>query len=313
MRGFMNEVRQKYARPGEPVMIAGDFNVDMNREGRHEHRAMLDILNAIGPTPDGVATNPKGEWLDYVLYPRDLSPAPTLAFNSVRQPKGQSIYPYGDLSDHYAVLGRFGFDLPPPPPEICGNGVCAGAETLSSCAEDCTVHAVSEAPTLLHPVGMVQGSEQTFVWTPVPHADAYHITVVDGATGQTMFDDTVPELSCQSEVRFAAGREYRWSVAGRRGTQEGPVSVETAFSTDGVDPPLVPPSEAPVALGPTGYADGDIQTFSWRGSPTPPDIISTCSTARRAHRSSVTSRTRHRTRPTRDWSPADPTAGRSRA
>jgi endonuclease/exonuclease/phosphatase family metal-dependent hydrolase len=93
----------------EPVVLAGDFNVDA---GRPELASMLEVLRAVRPPTDGamrftwdpegnVWADHRGEWLDYVLYAGDHA-APVAAWNRVVPLRHEGL----DLSDHYAVWGR---------------------------------------------------------------------------------------------------------------------------------------------------------------------------------------------------------------
>jgi endonuclease/exonuclease/phosphatase family metal-dependent hydrolase len=86
----------------EAVLMAGDFNVDRNSSATEYHR-MLRILRATPPERVGDATNPSGQWIDYVLYSA-VHTLPIESLNEVRYPRDAG---GGDLSDHYAVLGKF--------------------------------------------------------------------------------------------------------------------------------------------------------------------------------------------------------------
>lgn len=105
-RAFM--VDQKIS-PGDPVVLAGDFNVDAYTR---ELASVLRTLNAVRPVTrgphrftwdpenNGLATGPS-QWLDYVLYAADHA-IPEAAWNRVVPLRAGSL----DLSDHYAVWGR---------------------------------------------------------------------------------------------------------------------------------------------------------------------------------------------------------------
>jgi len=93
----------------EPVVLAGDFNVDA---GRSELASMLEVLRAVRPPTDGdmrftwdpegnAFADHRGEWLDYVLYAADHA-APVAAWNRAVPLRHEGL----DLSDHYAVWGR---------------------------------------------------------------------------------------------------------------------------------------------------------------------------------------------------------------
>lgn len=104
----------------EPVLIAGDLNVNMFKDAENgEYAEMMESLHAIypgykeskalEPTIDAAANSHKEgtnkSYLDYVLYDRDHL-APDSAYNEVR------IFKIGDLdlSDHYAVYGYYSFE-----------------------------------------------------------------------------------------------------------------------------------------------------------------------------------------------------------
>lgn len=93
----------------EPVVLAGDFNVDALRP---ELDAMLATLRAVRPEttgPERYTWDPSGnafaggraQWFDYVLYAADHA-APREAWNRVVPLRDGGL----DLSDHYAVWGR---------------------------------------------------------------------------------------------------------------------------------------------------------------------------------------------------------------
>ena len=98
--------------PDEPVLMVGDLNVDA---ATPELARMLDLLNATwppvvrarrhtwDPTENAYATGPR-EWLDYVLVADDHL-TPRAAWNRVMVLRDEGL----DLSDHFAVWGRFVF------------------------------------------------------------------------------------------------------------------------------------------------------------------------------------------------------------
>ena len=109
----------------EAVIIAGDLNVDKIAH-RPQYLEMLRILDAVHPTPTGhkftfdpkvnkVADAGPQEFLDYVLYSKAHLRAKS-SFNEVRVIRaGQEWKSFPtdkakwDLSDHFAVFGRFVF------------------------------------------------------------------------------------------------------------------------------------------------------------------------------------------------------------
>lgn len=111
---------------GEPVLIAGDLNVN-KLKFPDEYAQMLRVLNAECPPLTGYwaswdpSTNllaeqgVPSEYLDYVLWSKDHK-APTESSNEVRIVRSAEEWKeYGfehamwDLSDHYPVYGRFKF------------------------------------------------------------------------------------------------------------------------------------------------------------------------------------------------------------
>jgi len=100
------------AQPDEPVIIAGDFNIDKissNPARQAEYTYLLNTLRVTAPSdppyPPSQGTLPNGEWIDYVFY-SNAHLVPRESFNYVVKPKDGN---GADLSDHYAVLGRFRF------------------------------------------------------------------------------------------------------------------------------------------------------------------------------------------------------------
>ncbi|MET4279835.1 MULTISPECIES: sphingomyelin phosphodiesterase [unclassified Bradyrhizobium] len=154
LKQFIDSV---HIRSNEPVMIAGDFNEDRYRG---HYREMLDVLSAEHPPQAGPTytfnhltndLNDSGQfrYYDYVLYSRNhLQPGGSV--NEVRSFLSPSPWReffwegwHRDLSDHYAVLGRFVF--PPAPAGLpCPSGSTPAAErcllgckeTLDACIEE---------------------------------------------------------------------------------------------------------------------------------------------------------------------------------
>lgn len=107
----------------EPVILAGDFNVD-KLNFPQEHLDFLELLNATEPEATGeypysyagpvniYADDQYNEYLDYVLYSNDHI-APYISENKMLTPRSISEDHWNswDLSDHYPVEGRFEFPL----------------------------------------------------------------------------------------------------------------------------------------------------------------------------------------------------------
>jgi len=106
MRAFVEERR---IAPGEPVVLAGDFNVDARTP---ERQTMLTTLNAVWPPVAGKLRktwSPQqnawaygdAHWIDYVLYSAEHG-TPVAAWNRAVALQDGAL----DLSDHFAVWGR---------------------------------------------------------------------------------------------------------------------------------------------------------------------------------------------------------------
>ncbi|MBQ4845328.1 sphingomyelin phosphodiesterase [Pseudoalteromonas sp. MMG005] len=109
----------------EPVIMAGDFNVDKINYPQ-EHLAFLALLDATEPEATGAypysyagpvniyADDKFNEYLDYVLYSNGHL-TPYASENKMLTPRSinSQHWKSWDLSDHYPVEGRFAFPLPP--------------------------------------------------------------------------------------------------------------------------------------------------------------------------------------------------------
>jgi len=106
MRAFVDE---QGIPASEPVILAGDFNVDAYTP---ELASMLGVLNAVRPITTGVHrftwdpernvwARGQQQWIDYVLFAADHV-QPVAAWNRVVQLRAGTL----DLSDHFAVWGR---------------------------------------------------------------------------------------------------------------------------------------------------------------------------------------------------------------
>ena len=107
----------------EPVIMAGDFNVDKLNYPQ-EHEDFLALMNATEPEAVGVypysyagpvniyADDQYNEYLDYVLYSNGHL-APYIAENGLMTPRSIASEHWNswDLSDHYPVEGKFEFPL----------------------------------------------------------------------------------------------------------------------------------------------------------------------------------------------------------
>jgi endonuclease/exonuclease/phosphatase family metal-dependent hydrolase len=139
----MAAISNGIAPADQPVIWAGDFNINRNSPDpaiQAEYSYLLATLRVTAPSPStyppyppSQSTNAKHEWLDYVFY-SNAHLAPRESFNYVLQLRDDN---GADLSDHYAVLGRFRFSppvdnppppappppLPPPPPPLGGHNM----------------------------------------------------------------------------------------------------------------------------------------------------------------------------------------------
>ncbi len=108
--------------PGdEPVIMAGDFNVDKNHFPQ-EHYDFLNVMDAtepmaVGDYPDSYAgpvnvyaEDQYTEYLDYVLY-SNAHQAPVTSWNKLLTPRSIEAKHWGswDLSDHFPVAAEFVF------------------------------------------------------------------------------------------------------------------------------------------------------------------------------------------------------------
>ncbi|MCP4443565.1 MAG: T9SS type A sorting domain-containing protein [Aureispira sp.] len=107
----------------EPVIIGGDLNVDKIANNLNEYNGMLDTLDALEPTYLGhpytydgninyYGSSPPVEFLDYVLT-TNTHQIPTTSTNEVLiyRSIADDVWDIFDLSDHFAVRGRFVFPV----------------------------------------------------------------------------------------------------------------------------------------------------------------------------------------------------------
>lgn len=116
-----NFIDSKQISSQEPVVIAGDFNVD-KLNFPQEHLDLLSVLNASEPMAAGeydasyagpvnaYADDAYNEYLDYVLISNEHL-APITATNTLLTPRSidSEHWTTWDLSDHYPVAGEFYF------------------------------------------------------------------------------------------------------------------------------------------------------------------------------------------------------------
>jgi len=121
LKSFIDDKNIPYE---EPVIMAGDFNVD-KLHFPQEHEDFLALMDATEPEATGLyphsyagpvnvyAEDQYTEYLDYVLY-SNAHLAPYDSENKMLTPRSISSKHWGswDLSDHYPVEGRFVFPLP---------------------------------------------------------------------------------------------------------------------------------------------------------------------------------------------------------
>ncbi|PAJ76246.1 phospholipase [Pseudoalteromonas sp. NBT06-2] len=120
MRDFIDN---QYISESEPVIIAGDLNVDKIKY-LDEYYAMLNILNAQEvPRVEGYEytfngavnnwTSGTKENLDYVLY-STAHLIPITSYSKVLIPRSihADVFTKYDLSDHFAITGNLTFDMP---------------------------------------------------------------------------------------------------------------------------------------------------------------------------------------------------------
>ena len=120
MRNFIDS---RNISSSEPVIIAGDLNVD-KINFQQEYNTMLNVLSAEeAPRNGGYASSYNGnvnawtdgapEDLDYVLY-STAHLQPTASESKVLTPRSihADVFTKYDLSDHFAVAGNLTFDTP---------------------------------------------------------------------------------------------------------------------------------------------------------------------------------------------------------
>lgn len=120
MRSYVDS---KNIASAEPVIMAGDFNVD-KEDYPQEYADMLNTLSAIEVvnanaykyTADGAKNgwhDNEAEILDYVLYSsRHLAPSSSAATVIIPRSITDSVFEKYDLSDHFAVRADMTFNLP---------------------------------------------------------------------------------------------------------------------------------------------------------------------------------------------------------
>lgn len=121
---FSDLMASKNIPYSEPVIMAGDFNVDKLNYPQ-EHADFLTVLNATEPQATGeydqsyagpvniYADEQYREYLDYVLYSNEHL-APYASYNKLLTPRSIKSEHWGswDLSDHYPVSAKFEYPLP---------------------------------------------------------------------------------------------------------------------------------------------------------------------------------------------------------
>lgn len=113
LRGFVDA---QEIPPDEPVLLAGDFNVDAATPERDAMLAALDatwppVVGALRATWDpqrNAWATGDAQWIDYVLTADDHA-SPAAAWNRVVPLRAHGL----DLSDHFAVWGRVVMPGPP--------------------------------------------------------------------------------------------------------------------------------------------------------------------------------------------------------
>lgn len=126
MKSFMDS---KSIPASEPVIIAGDLNVDsINYQA--EYNTMLSVLGAAEAPRNGVGyphsyngninawTDGSPENLDYVLYSTNhLQPTNSASQVIIPRSAHADVFTKYDLSDHFAVQGELSFNTPAIDPE----------------------------------------------------------------------------------------------------------------------------------------------------------------------------------------------------
>src|SRR6185295_7402708 len=207
-----------------------------------------------------------GAWIDFVLYHLEFL-QPSASRNYVIKPRSNaSGYTDGDLSDHFAVLGRFVFNTPaapPPPPPDPGDG-----DGGDGAGGSCSVTVPTLRPTLSGPSGcFASPARPTFSWSSVPLARDYKLALfdrTDPADEPLLFYETIPGESLTLPFGLASERRYRWKVKAQNCAGPGPFSNMMFFT---LSSDCRPPEVAPVVTAPVGCVDAVRPTFTWSAVP----------------------------------------------
>ena len=258
------------ASHADPVIMAGDFNIDKHEQVA-DYAIMLGQLGAALPetidrdNPGArIGTNKDGAWIDFVLFHLEFL-QPSASRNYVIKPRSNaSGYTDGDLSDHFAVLGRFVFNTPsapPPPPPPPGGGGGGGGGS-------CDVTVPTLRPTLAGPSGcFASPTRPTFEWSSVPLARDYKLALfdtTDPADEPLLFYEAIPATSFTLPFALQSERRYRWKVKAQNCAGSGPFSNMMFFT---LSSDCRPPEVAPVVTAPVGCVDAVRPTFSWSAVP----------------------------------------------
>jgi endonuclease/exonuclease/phosphatase family metal-dependent hydrolase len=218
----------------EPVFTAGDFNIDRQStsdDDVEEYQRLLTRLRATDPPSlPGETTHENGGWIDYVFNPSDHV-APVESFNYVLRPTQPT---GGNLSDHFAVWGRFRYDF---------SAAAAGAPSVLA--------APKAAPVAHSPSGALASPYQRFSWSPVDGATSYAFTVRRaGDTAALAHHSTIGGVLFSPSLPLPAGVDLEWTVRGENEAGPGPESDPVPFRV--VDPaagPSITIADASVAEG----------------------------------------------------------------
>ena len=237
------------ARSDEPLIMAGDFNVDRLS---FEYQAMLGHLRALQPPREGgdvttpASVGGPGKWIDYVLISTDYLLAPE-SRNLVVKPRHPSgPYPEGNLSDHYAVLGTFVFELPQDLPP---RALAPPAAT----------------PVPLGPLTDTDNPMPAFSWSEAADADVYSLWVTDADGTLLMSSPPLAGTSFRPGVPLPSDADLRWRVQARNAAGPGPEPAAVYFRVERGG--SSPPTAAPVPAVPGGAIQTPRPTFVWSAVP----------------------------------------------
>jgi hypothetical protein len=125
----------------------------------------------------------------------------------------------------------------------------------------------TQAPVANGPSGTITDSRPTFAWQPVPGAQTYTLYILRVSDEAIILRKTgLTATSFRPAAPLPSNVDLRWKVKGESPCGPGPYSPSIYFRVN-VNGPPCPPTQAPVAEGPSGNTSDSTPTFSWRSVP----------------------------------------------